>query len=490
MLKKYAFLLFALILLPLAANAQFKDYKVKGGVQYNQTLLYGEFNDYRFSFLGRGYFGFELNRYLGLEFSLGYGQLAGTDAKYNPNPTNFTTTIIPVDVRLKISPLKNPKIVNPYLYLGAGAMYYDVTDTPSVNVIRPLDPVQTDGWTAIFPAGIGMEIKLSKTALLDFSLGYTYTLTDNLNYYAIDIDDGYGNFGIGLSFTGKGGRTDSDRDGLTDDYEEKIGTDPNNPDTDGDGLKDGEEVNVYTTDPLNKDTDGDGLSDGEEVKTYNTNPNNPDTDGDGLKDGEEVKTHRTNPLMADTDNDGLGDGDEVLKHRTDPLNPDTDGDTLKDGQEVNTYKTDPLNRDTDNGGIDDGTEVNRGTNPLDPSDDIKKEIEIGTVIILEGINFEKGSDRITFDSEDILRDGALKTMQENPEIVVEISGHTDSDGSDSYNQRLSQDRANAVKFWLVENGVDGNRIETVGYGEDNPIAPNDTPENKLKNRRIEFKRIR
>lgn len=59
---------------------------------------------------------------------------------------------------------------------------------------------------------------------------------------------------------------DSDNDGLTDEQEKKLGTDPHNPDTDGDGLFDGEEVNVYHTDPLNPDTDGDGYKDGVEVK--------------------------------------------------------------------------------------------------------------------------------------------------------------------------------------------------------------------------------
>jgi len=59
---------------------------------------------------------------------------------------------------------------------------------------------------------------------------------------------------------------DSDNDGLTDAEEKTLGTDPNNPDTDGDGLFDGEEVKVYKTDPLNPDTDGDGFKDGDEVK--------------------------------------------------------------------------------------------------------------------------------------------------------------------------------------------------------------------------------
>lgn len=67
---------------------------------------------------------------------------------------------------------------------------------------------------------------------------------------------------------------DSDNDGLTDVEEAKLGTDPHNPDTDGDGLYDGDEVNIYHTDPLKADTDGDGYSDGVEVRN-GYNPNGP-----------------------------------------------------------------------------------------------------------------------------------------------------------------------------------------------------------------------
>jgi hypothetical protein len=98
------------------------------------------------------------------------------------------------------------------------------------------------------------------------------------------------------------------------------------PDTDGDGLTDSEELNVFGTDPLNPDTDADGLTDGTEVNTHATDPLNPDTDGDGLTDGEEVNVHATDPLNSDSDGDGLIDGDEVNTHSTDPLNPDTDSD--------------------------------------------------------------------------------------------------------------------------------------------------------------------
>lgn len=88
---------------------------------------------------------------------------------------------------------------------------------------------------------------------------------------------------------------DSDKDGLDDAREKELGTNPNNPDTDGDGLTDGQEVLVYHTNPLKADTDGDGLSDADEVLIWKTDPLNPDTDGDGYPDGEEVQ-NGYNPL--------------------------------------------------------------------------------------------------------------------------------------------------------------------------------------------------
>lgn len=94
-----------------------------------------------------------------------------------------------------------------------------------------------------------------------------------------------------------GQAVDADKDGLDDVREKEIGTNPQNTDSDGDGLSDGDEVIVYKTDPLKADTDGDGLSDGDEVLIWHTNPLNPDTDGDGYQDGEEVR-NGYNPLGA------------------------------------------------------------------------------------------------------------------------------------------------------------------------------------------------
>jgi len=145
-----------------------------------------------------------------------------------------------------------------------------------------------------------------------------------------------------------------------------------------------------------------------------------------------------------------------------------------------------LKKDTDGGSIEDLTELTRGTNPLDPADDV---IKIGVPIVLEGVTFEAGKWDITPESAQILR-SALKTLTTYPEIQVEISGHTDNVGGKKSNTKLSQRRAESVRSWLIERGIDPARIIAKGYGPDVPITPNDSPENKRKNRRIEFKRIK
>ena len=99
-----------------------------------------------------------------------------------------------------------------------------------------------------------------------------------------------------------------DKDGLNNLQEFQNGTNPLNPDTDGNGLSDGDEVNTYFTNPLNPDTDGNGLSDGDEVNKYKTNPLLWDTDADGLSDAQEVLVYGSNPLLFSTAGNGNGDG--------------------------------------------------------------------------------------------------------------------------------------------------------------------------------------
>lgn len=460
------------------ADAQFKNYKIKGGIQYQQLLPFTEYGS-AYSFLGRGFINFELSNLISIEVSGGFGQIKTNDDFHTTTGTTATSSdnfvkaeIIPVDARVKFTPWSlTAKNWNPYMYIGAGILHYKVTELPAISIPEYSRPMY--GYTGYIPVGIGTEIRMGRNVLLDLQAGVSYSLTDELNNFVLGSwEDAYGHIGLGLTFAGNDdSNLDNDKDGLTNGKEEQIGTDPNNPDTDGDGLNDGAEVNTYSTNPLNRDTDGDTLTDGDEVLKYNTNPLSKDTDNDRLMDNEEVMTYMTLPNDSDTDDDNLLDGDEVL-----------------------THKTDPKMFDTDLGTVWDGVEVGRGTNPLDPNDDlppapVEEPIKIGTVIVLEGINFASGSYDIDAGSDDILEKAYL-SMANHPEIVVEISGHTDSRGGRDMNMTLSKNRAEAVKQWLVNKGISASRIETQGYGPDQPRASNDTEDGRYQNRRIEFKRIR
>ena len=107
-------------------------------------------------------------------------------------------------------------------------------------------------------------------------------------------------------------------------------------------------------------------------------------------------------------------------------------------------------------------------------------------VILRGVNFELNSAKLTMNAETILNDVAT-TLTSSPGFNVELQGHTDSTGSDSYNMNLSQNRAKSVKNYLVGNGVDSGRLTATGYGEEQPVASNDTSEGRAENRRVELK---
>lgn len=286
---------------------------------------------------------------------------------------------------------------------------------------------------------------------------------------------------------------DSDGDGIVDSMDEcptVKGTISGCPDSDGDGFADikddcptvaGTEKGCPKIDNSGVDTDKDGLADLMETK-LGTNPNNPDSDSDGLNDGEEIlgiDQASTKPIASgksdpkngcdpiktgkdcDPDGDGLTNAEEA-KLGTDANNADTDGDTVND-------KADkcPMAPGT----------VLAGGCALD--EDLLAQIKSAS----ENIYFNSAKSTIKTESFADL-DKLAAILKAHPEVKATIEGHTDSQGDDKMNLDLSKARAKAVKDYLVGKGVDADHLSSEGYGETKPIATNDTPEGRAKNRRV------
>lgn len=112
-------------------------------------------------------------------------------------------------------------------------------------------------------------------------------------------------------------------------------------------------------------------------------------------------------------------------------------------------------------------------------------IEVGLTVRLKNIYFD--FDKTTLKSESFIElDKVVDFLKRNPTVSIEISGHTDSKGSDTYNETLSQGRSQAVVDYLISQGIDASRLEAHGYGESKPIDSNDTEEGRANNRRVEF----
>ena len=276
--------------------------------------------------------------------------------------------------------------------------------------------------------------------------------------------------------------SDTDDDGLSDEYEIGIGTDPNNPDSDFDTLPDGAETNtgIYVsnentgTDPLSADTDGDGIEDDDEILCrlfsdygrFCSHPLDSDSDNDGVNDGDEFNIG-TNPIDHDSDNDGLTDGlelgvtgnifekeynynsctikvgssplancyetwqpDEDNLSTTNPNEADSDGDGINDGDE-DLNKNGKLDEgetaanlfDTDGGGRGDSEEIlEDSTDPRNPDDDIGDSDGDG---LFDHREEELGTDPDMVDTDsDGISDGDEVTVY----FTDPLSEDTDNDG--------------------------------------------------------------
>lgn len=551
--------------------AQVESGRIAFGAHYGLSKYWGSFTDNQFWMGGDIYLRWNIIPFLSFHTQFGISQL-----RYKVNEQNlrdhpeyfgdFNASFYPgTDIvreekngirvntysallSYNITPHQN---LVPYIFGGVGLMNFEPRNLGQ-NVGLPNNQAALyDKSVVIFPVGAGVEIYVTDDLTVNAKGQVHLTNTDYLDDFKDPGDtpnDIFGTFGLGASYY-IFGSLDCDSDGLTDSEERRLGTDPCNPDTDGETLTDFEEVRTLRTDPLkadtdsdglndavelrthttdprnpdtdndglndgqeiarktdpkNPDTDGDSLTDGDEVNTHRTDPTKSDTDGDGLADGEEITVYSTNPLAADTDGDNLNDGSEVRQHKTNPKVADTDNDTLKDGDEVVTYKTDPNKADTDNDKLTDGDEVNRvKTDPRNPDTDgdrvidgddkcplIKGDVDhggcpappkVGTITDFPDIFFIVNTDEFDFSRPET--DESLTKMlayvNQCPGLAVIIEGHASREGSEKRNQELSDMRAARVKNWLIERGIDPNKIElTIGYGSRRNAVTEPDPKSK------------
>jgi len=206
-----------------------------------------------------------------------------------------------------------------------------------------------------------------------------------------------------------------------------------------------------------------------------------DRDKDGILDDDDrcidvpgIPENQGCPLN-DRDGDGILDDDDecpdtpgVEEFNGCPV-PDTDGDGILDPDDQCIEEPETANDYKDADGC---------------PDEVPTELEEFTGVI-EGISFDTNKDTIKSSSRKDL-DHAVEILTQYPDIELGISGHTDDRGSDEYNMDLSTRRANAVRDYLVDHGIDASRITARGVGEASPRATNDTKSGRALNRRIEF----
>lgn len=329
------------------------------------------------------------------------------------------------------------KRIDPFLGLGGGYTWVDDIGAGTLN------------------GTLGLKYWIGESVALEFQSTYKHSFEDFLSKH----------FQHSLGVVFKFGGTDTDGDGIYD-YDdacpEEAGLEAFNgcPDSDGDGIQDSKDDCPYTSGLAEfngcPDTDGDGVIDKDDkcpnVAGQKGLQGCPDADGDGIADGEDNCPNTAGPSAnkgcpwPDTDGDGILDKDDKC--------PNTPGVAAEQGcPEVKSIAKD--------------VEATARLNQL-----------------AKTVYFKSGKDSFTDATYETL-DAIVQLLKSYPADSFHIEGHTDSVGSKSLNQRLSEQRANAVKTYFE--GKLPNSFTAEGYGEDKPIAPNTTRAGKAKNRRVEIK---
>lgn len=233
----------------------------------------------------------------------------------------------------------------------------------------------------------------------------------------------------------------------------------------------------------------------------------PDSDGDGIIDSEDdckfefgLKEFKGCP---DTDGDGVPDNlDDCIDVPGPKENkgcpwPDTDGDGLTDNLDKCPTVAGPKENngcpwpDTDGDGVadkDDKCPEVKGPASNNGCPELTQEHAAQLSQYAKTILFNSGKSTFQKQTYPVLQ-AITSILKQYPDAKFSIEGHTDSDGSDALNQKLSEERAAAVKNYLIENGIDTSRLSSAGYGESRPIDTNKTAAGKANNRRVEVKLV-
>ena len=363
------------------------------------------------------------------------------------NPGDLMYYGIDANVKFSFMSLIKSKVIDPSLRVGGG---YTWLGDNSYGTVNP-----GAGLTFWFTENVGLSLETTyKKSFGDRSaIGDAYT-PDAPSHFQHTA-------GITFQFGGK----DTDGDGIYDKDDacpEVAGLKQFNgcPDTDGDGIIDGSDAcpTEFGLAALNgcPDKDGDGIADKDDAC--------PDTAGLAAMQG-----------CPDTDGDGIADKDDKCPTVAGPKSnggcPDLDAD--KDGV---------ADKDDDCPTVA-GPASNRGCPEITP-ETIKQLNAYGRTIL-----FDSGKSSFKSQSFSVLQSIA-DILKEYPNSNFMIEGHTDSDGSNLLNQTLSENRAAAVRNYLIEKGIATERLKSTGFGETKPIDTNKTVKGKANNRRVEVSLIK